>query len=139
MEPGNNNKMGDVPTGQTEAKKVQQQNKLSSDDKLWGMLSHLLTFSGAVIPFGNFIAPLVIMLTQKDKSDYIVYHAKEALNMQIAYFVYGIGAGVLCFILVGILLIPVLSIAYIVFIIIAAIKANDGERYKYPFIFRILN
>jgi uncharacterized Tic20 family protein len=112
--------------------------ELTADDKLWGMLSHLLTFSGYVIPFGNILAPLIIMLVQKDKSEYVVYHAKESLNMQIAYSVYGFVVAILCFVLIGFILLPVIAIAWIVFVIIAGMKANEGIKYQYPYIFRLI-
>ena len=112
---------------------------LTSDDKLWGMLSHLLTFCGLLgVPFGNLLAPLVIMLIQKDKSEYVVYHAKESLNMQIAYSVYGFVVAILCFVLIGFILLPVIAIAWIVFVIIAGMKANEGIKYQYPYIFRLI-
>jgi len=112
---------------------------LTSDDKLWGMLSHLLSFCGLLgVPFGNLLAPLIIMLVQKDKSEYVVYHAKESLNMQISYTVYSIVAILLCFLLIGFLLAPVVVIAWIIYVIIAGMKANEGEKYQYPYIFRLI-
>ena len=44
-----------------------EENTLTSDDKQWGMLAHLGTFVGAVVPFGNIIAPLVLMSMYSDK------------------------------------------------------------------------
>jgi uncharacterized protein len=112
---------------------------LTSDDKLWGMLSHLLVFCTMLgIPFGNILAPLIIMLTQKDKSQYVVDNAKESLNFQIAYTIYGFAVGILCFLIIGLLALPVLAIAWVVFPIIAGLKANDGIKYQYPYIFRLI-
>ena len=112
---------------------------LTSDDKLWGMLSHLLVFCSLVgVPFGNIIAPLVIMLVQKDKSEYVVEQAKESLNFQIAYTAYGFGITILCFLLIGLLLIIPFVIVWIVFPIIAGMKAREGVKYEYPYIFRLV-
>jgi len=113
--------------------------ELTDDDRLWGMLSHLLVFCSIFgIPFGHIIAPLVIMLIQKDKSVYVVDNAKESLNFQIAYTVYGFVVGILCFILIGFLLLIPLVIAWIIYPIMAGIKANEGIKYKYPYIFRLI-
>jgi len=124
---------------ETENATLEAEANLTSDDKLWGMLSHLLTFCGFIgIPFGNLLAPLIIMLVQKDKSEYVVYHAKESLNMQIAYTVYSIVGVLLCFLLVGFLVLPVIVIAWIIYVIIAGMKANEGIKYQYPYIFRMI-
>ena len=131
--------MNEEVTIDAEEVEVVSEGHLTSDEKLWGMLSHLLTFSGLVgVPFGNFLAPLIIMLVQQDKSEYVVYHAKESLNMQISYFVYTLLAAALCLVIIGFLILPVIAIAGIVYVIIAGIKANEGVRYEYPFIFRLI-
>jgi uncharacterized Tic20 family protein len=41
-------------------------------------------------------------------------------------------------ILIGILLLWALAIANLVFIIIAALAANNGQAYRYPFAFRFV-
>ena len=119
---------------------IDKTGELTKDDKLWGMLSHILVFCSIIgVPIGNILAPLMIMLIQKDKSDYVVDNAKESLNFQISYTVYAIGAVLLCIVLIGFILLIPLIIAWIVFPIIAGIKANEGEKYKYPYIFRLVS
>ncbi|WP_452223200.1 DUF4870 domain-containing protein [Lacinutrix chionoecetis] len=56
---------------------------------------HLSTFSRFLIPFGNFIGPLVLWITNKDKSQFIDVHGKEAINFQISILVYTIVIGLL--------------------------------------------
>ena len=102
------------------------------DEKLWGMLCHLSVFSGYIIPLGNIIAPLVIWLVKKDESDYVNYHGIQALNFQISILIYAIVSALLVFIFIGVLMLIVVVVFNIVMIIIAAIKANQGEKYKYP-------
>lgn len=43
----------------------------TKDERTLAMLSHLSTFAGYVIPFGNIIAPLVIWQVKKDESSYV--------------------------------------------------------------------
>ena len=114
------------------------ENSASSDDKTMALFCHLSAFAGIVIPFGHIIGPLVIWLVKKDQSPYIDYHGKESLNFQIAFTIYGIVAGLLCLVVIGFLLLPILGIAWLVLTILAAIKAKDGEEYRYPMIFRLL-
>lgn len=102
------------------------------------VIMHLLGFAGFVFPFGNIIAPLVLWLVKRAESPYLDRIGKEVLNFQISYAIYGIVAGLLCFVLVGFLLFPILFIAWIVLMIVAAVKTGNGEEYKYPLTIRLL-
>ncbi len=103
-----------------------------SDAKLWATLSHL----GFII--GGFITPLVIWLIQKDKSEYVAHHAKEALNFQITMAIAFVSCFILTFLVIGIFLLPLVAIAGLVFGILALIEANKGNRYKYPVSIRLV-
>jgi uncharacterized Tic20 family protein len=46
---------------------------------------------------------------------------------------------VLMFVLIGLLLMPLVVIANIVFCILAAVKVNGGASYRYPFALRLVN
>ncbi|WP_339626132.1 DUF4870 domain-containing protein [uncultured Winogradskyella sp.] len=54
---------------------------------------HLSTFSRFIIPFGNFIGPVVLWAANKDKSDFIDKHGKQAINFQISVLLYAIIIG----------------------------------------------
>lgn len=119
----------------------------TSDDRTMAMLIHLSTFAGFLgIPFANIIAPLVIWLIQKDKSPFVDFHGKEAINFQISLLIYGLVTLVvgiiLAIVLIGnvmlFLLIPALFIFWIVAVIVAAIKASQGELWEYPLNIRFL-
>jgi len=111
---------------------------ISREERSWGMLCHLLGLAGYVIPFGNIVAPLIWWMMKKDLSSFVNDQGKEALNFQISLTIYIISAGILMIVLVGFLLLPVVLIAGLILTIIAAIKANDGIPYRYPFIIRVL-
>ncbi len=111
--------------------------QLTNDDKQWGMLAHIGTLLGLVVPLGNIVAPLILM-SMSDKSDFVKEHAKESLNFQISLFIYYIIAGISIFILIGIVLLPLLMVLSIVFTIIAGMKANEGSTYRYPFTIRFI-
>src|SRR5690606_9994817 len=66
---------------------------------------HLSTFSRFIIPLGNFIGPLLLWITNKEKSDFIDAHGKQAINFQISILLYAIVLGLLTipFFLFGIL------------------------------------
>lgn len=111
---------------------------LDSDSKTFGILAHVAAFAGCVIPFGNIIGPLVIWLIKKDKLPYVDHHGKEALNFNICFTIYLIAAWLTIFILIGFLLLPAVGIAWLVLVILATIKASNGEMYRYPLIFRLV-
>ena len=107
-------------------------------EKTWGMLAHLSMFAGHFIPFGNIIAPLVIWLVKRDESDFVAYHGKESLNFQISVTIYVFISFILALLLVGFLLVAILWIFNLIIVIIAGIKANDGEWYRYPLTIRFI-
>jgi uncharacterized Tic20 family protein len=110
----------------------------TQDDRTWGMIAHLSALVGVIIPFGSVIAPLVIWLVKKDQSAFVAENAKEALNFNITVAVVGIVCWILVFIFVGVLLAIVLAIYWLVMTIIAAIKANEGNIYRYPISVRLV-
>ena len=113
---------------------------LTENDKTMGMLSHLIAFAGVLIPFPfvNVIGPLVIWMTQRDKSAYIDYHGKESLNFQITVAIAGAIAFLSLFVIVGFLLLPAVAIYAVVMTLIAGIKAKEGVRYRYPYTLRLI-
>ncbi|KFN41390.1 hypothetical protein N789_05810 [Arenimonas oryziterrae DSM 21050 = YC6267] len=98
------------------------------------MIGHL---SGIV---AGFIGPLVIWLINKDKADkaWLNGQAVESLNFQITIFIAYMVAGVLTFVLIGMLLIPVILLANLILCIMAGMKANEGVDYRYPFALRLI-
>ncbi len=103
-----------------------------SDQRLWATLSH----AGAIII--GFIAPLVVWLIYKGRGQFVEDQAKEALNFQILVVIAGVAAGVLSFVGIGLLLYPLIWIGNLVFCILAAMAANKGQAYRYPFNWRIV-
>ena len=103
-----------------------------STARKWGMLCHLTALSGFIIPFGNIIGPLVIWLLKKDDIPFVDEQGKASLNFQISMMLW-VGIGVLlCFVVIGFLILPVLGVLEIIFIIIASIKAYEGKTFNYP-------
>ncbi|HOX55585.1 MAG TPA: DUF4870 domain-containing protein [Candidatus Paceibacterota bacterium] len=106
---------------------------------MWNMFCHLSALAGYAIPFGNVLGPLLIWQIKKNEFPSVEEHGKAALNFQltvlIALLVGVIAAVLLSFVCIGFLLVPVvvvIGLAGLVFAIIAGIKANNGEAYRYP-------
>ena len=110
----------------------------SSDERMWGMLCHLSTFAGYLVPFGNILGPLVVWLVKKDEYAFVDDQGKEALNFQISITIYSVVSGILILALIGIPLLIAVIIFSVVMTVIAAIKANGGEYYRYPLTIRFV-
>ena len=120
--------------------------ELTKDDLTSSMLCHLLALSGWVIPFGNFLGPIIIWMMKKDESEFVDYHGRESLNFQISLLIYSIPFGILIFVcVVSVVLIPLAILLGIggflfavAFPIIAGVRGNSGEFYRYPLTIRFL-
>lgn len=105
---------------------------VSSDEKLFAIFAHI----GTII--SSFLIPLIIWLVKKDDSKFVDYHGKEALNFQITMFIGYILGFLLTFLLIGVFILFACWILSLVCAIIAALKANEGQPYRYPISWRII-
>ena len=106
-------------------------------ERLWGMLAHLLSFVAAYLALG-FVAPLVVLLVFGPRSAYVRAHAVESLNFNLSWLLYAIVGGILLIIGIGVLILIVLGIAYVVLVIIASVQANNGQFFRYPLTIRFM-
>ena len=116
-----------------------QQAPAKTNENLWPILCHLAGLLGyTAIPAANIIGPLVIWLIKKDEIPQLDAHGKAAINFQISLLIYILICIPLAFIVIGIFGMIVLGILNIIFIIIATIKAADGQVYDYPMSIKFL-
>lgn len=102
------------------------------------MLAHLAGLIGFIIPFGNLIAPLIVWQVKKDQMPFVDDQGKESLNFHITISIAVAVCLVLMLVLIGFVLLPLIGLAALVLMVIAGIKANGGERYRYPFVLRLI-
>jgi uncharacterized Tic20 family protein len=108
--------------------------------------------------FTSIVIPAYLYMTQRDKSEFVVRHAREALNHQISicfevFLLYSLGAGVFAAIysagvvwhwsllaaLIFTLFITLLVLAFEVYLAIRACqKALKGRDYRYPLTIRLI-
>ena len=144
-------KPAEKPEGETPAEKetsaeqpetVQEgpgSKEIDKDTRMWAMICHLAALAGLVVPVvGCIIGPLVVWQIKKEEFPFVDEQGKEAVNFQISILIYGIVAGLLCFACVGIILLPAVVIFDLIFMLIAAVKANNGEHYRYPLTIRFI-
>lgn len=120
-----------------------------AEERQWAMFAHLSALAGGLLTsavggWGFFLGPLVIWLMKKETMPFVADQAKEALNFNIT-----VSAAMLVLLVLGVVtlglgfliampLMLIIGIAALVFIIIAAMKANDGVAYRYPFTIRLV-
>jgi uncharacterized Tic20 family protein len=108
-------------------------------DNTMGMLCHLLSLTQLLgVPFGNILAPLILWLVKRDDDPFVDLCGKESLNFQISMTIYFAISVVLMFVFIGFFMIIGLMIVNIVYTIIAAIKASEGDSYTYPLTIRFI-
>ena len=111
---------------------------LRPDERNLALVSHLGALAGSLVGFGHIVVPLVIWLLKKDESEFVRENALESLNFQISMTIWFVISGVLTVIVIGFLGLVALAIIDLVCIILATIKASNGEIYHYPLTIRLV-
>ena len=115
----------------------------TAEEKQWAMFAHLSAILGAIVTghifgIGCFLGPLIIWLIKRDTLPFVADQGKQALNFNITLAIVGAALFLLIVMTFGIGLIialpvgAVVAIGWLVFVVIAAIKANEGVAYRYP-------
>jgi uncharacterized Tic20 family protein len=111
-----------------------------SQERTFAMLCHLTALAALIgIPFGNIIGPLVIWLIKREEFPLVDDQGKESLNFQISATIYAIVSAILILVIVGIFLLIALAIFWLVVVIMACVRANQGERFRYPLTIRFIS
>ena len=123
------------PPGQPVADALPAQTAPTSDERAMALLCHL----GGVLATIGFLVPLIIWLVKKDESRFVDDQGKEALNFQLTLLIgHVIGIATWCFI-IGIAITFALWVVQVVFGIMGAVAANQGQRYRYPVNIRLIS
>ena len=124
---------------------------LTSDDRSWAVVGHLASLVNLVgIP--SPLGPLVVWLMRRNESSFAAEQAKSSLNFALSVWIYGAAfliGGVFFFfadVLVGVFMafalfatFGLLLLLSMIFSVVGAVKASDGEAYAYPFVLELIN
>lgn len=113
------------------------------------MFAHLSALLGGLLTstvggWGCFVGPLIIWLIKKDTMPFVDDQGKEALNFNITVAIIGVVLLIFSIFTFGIGLIVaiplwiIVGVGWLVLTIVAAVKANEGVRYRYPFCLRLI-
>jgi len=127
------------PQAEQQSQEQVETPQISKDARMWAMFCHLAGLGIFIIPLvGNIVAPLVIWQLKKDDDPFINDQGKEAVNFQISITVYSIISMLLFVACVGPFLLGAVIIVDLILLLIAAVKANNGQAYNYPFTIRLI-
>jgi len=124
----------------------------AGESRQWAMFSHLAVILGAIgIPLGAIIGPLVIMLVKGKEDAAVREHAVEALNFGISVTLVQFAVGVVFGAVAGMGggfgfgfgfgfggVVPLVSLAAVILAVVAAVKVNGGEPWRYPVALRLV-
>ncbi len=96
----------------------------SSNDRVAAMLTHI----GGI--FATFVPALIVYLVADDP--WLKENARNALNFQLSMLIALVVSIILIIALVGILFVWAIGVVLLVLPIVAAVKANQGQTYRYP-------
>jgi hypothetical protein len=122
----------------------------TTQEKQWALFAHLSAIVGAALTvhmfgIGCFLGPLIIWLVKRDTMPFVADQGKEAVNFNITIAIIGVALFLLILLTLGLGLLiavpagAVVIVGWLVFTVIAAIKASEGVAYRYPITLRLVN
>jgi uncharacterized protein len=113
--------------------------ELTSEAKNWAVLCHLSALFGFLGPgFGHLIGPVLVWLFKRHDHPFIDENGKESVNFQISITIYAVLISPTVCVAIGIPLLIALFVANVILVVLAAIRASNGELYHYPLCLRLI-
>ncbi|MBE0598889.1 MAG: DUF4870 domain-containing protein [Desulfuromonadales bacterium] len=110
----------------------------AAEERSWAMACHLAGFLFYFFPFGHIFGPLAIWLLRGEKYPLVNDQGKEVLNFQISVTLYLVVSAILALAVIGFVLMGLLALFHSIVMIVAAVRAKGGERYRYPLTIRFI-
>ena len=104
------------------------------EERTWATVAHGVPAVALVISAGTlgFVASLVIYLMYKDRGPFVRAHAANSLNVQIMTLIYLVISAVLFLALIGFVLYPLVIVVAVVYHVVGAMRAHDGQWWSPP-------
>ena len=125
----------------------QSRGTLTQEERTWALAAHIGSLLAAYVALG-FLAPLIVMLLKGESSPFVRRHAVESLNFQVSLLIYAFVGLVLGFFIVigslgvgALVVVPaafVLAAVVLVLIVVATVRASNGEDFRYPLTLRFI-
>jgi len=115
---------------------------ITSDDRLWGSIAHFSACAGYATGIGFLAGPLIVWLWKRDTSPFVGEQGKEALNFNLSILIYFVACILLCFTFIFLFFVHIalglLGAFHLICIVIAGLKAYEGESFRYPLNLRLI-
>jgi uncharacterized Tic20 family protein len=96
------------------------------------MTLHLSQFAGYIIPVAGIVAPIIIWQVKKDQLPELDEHGRIVCNWMLSAFIYFGISFLLMIVVIGIPMLWVMGALAVIFPIVGALKASNGEAWPYP-------
>ena len=118
--------------------------EIDKQERKWAMFCHLAGLAGLspLLPaIGCAIAPLVIWQLKAEEFPFVAEQGRRAVNFQLSMLLYVTIGTIICIAsIIGAFLLPVVWCVFglidVIFVMVAAVKANGGWHYRYPITIR---
>lgn len=124
---------GGAPIPPREAPPVAEVQPAPKSGKVWTVLCHLMYLVPSFLP--GLVVTTLLWVWHRKRYPLIEDQGREAINMQLTYFLASLVLGITC---IGAPFILFLWVIGAIFCVIAAVRSADGEKYRYPYILRII-
>lgn len=111
----------------------------ASAKRPWGMevrtycmLLHLSQYASFALPLLGIVLPVVMWAANKDDFAEVDAHGRAVLNWIVSVLLYMLISFFLTFLIIGIIPLILFSFCALIFPIVGAVRANDGELWRYP-------
>jgi len=112
---------------------------IDREERKWAMICHISALIGLLgNGVGFVVAPLIIWLLKREEYPFVDEQGKEIVNFQITMFIVMLICGILSLVVIGIPLMILTGLLMVILPVIGAIKANDGEHFRYPLTIRFI-
>ena len=108
------------------------------EERLWAMACHLAALTGIIAFIGFVVGPLIVWAVKRDECPLVDDQGKESVNFQISMLIYAMFLLPSVMLGIGIPLVILWAVAGFVLVIVASIRAYDGERFRYPLTIRFI-
>lgn len=112
--------------------------QIPAERRNWAVAAHLSAFVGAITALA-FLGPLVVWLFKRHEDPFVEAHAREALNFNLTLLIWLAIGAVLALVVIGFFILAAVGIAWIVLTVVAAVRASNGEAYRYPMTIRFVS
>ena len=110
----------------------------NKDDNMLGVVCHLLALAGFAVPLGNILGPIILWLVKRYESPYLDAVGKEVVNFNISWSIYILVAAFSILMVIGFLLLPLVSLVWLILVILGAVSASSGKFHRFPLTIRFI-